>query len=273
MDYTKLLGAAVVLGIASTARGADAALKARARRLLEEHRDAVVTVKLVLSTRMIMMGREMNKRESKNEVTGTVIDPSGLTVTSNWAMDPMSAAMEAGAAMAGGEVQFKTETDVVDAKIVLADGTELPARVVLKDKDLDLAFVKPKEEPEEPLPHVSFSKAAVEPEILDDVILIGRLGRAVKRVNSLAVTQIAAIVKRPRKFYVCDIASGFTHIGCPVFTADGETLGVLVMRQTPGGASGAVMMLGGMQPVVLTSEDLLDVAAQAAAAWPEAEEE
>ena len=92
-------------------------------------------------------------------------------------------------------------------------------------------------------------------------------------MNSLAVTQIAAVVRKPRKFYICGIATSFTHIGCPVFTGSGETLGMLVMRQTPGGASGSVMMLGGMQPVVLTSEDLLEVAAQAAAAAPEAEEE
>ena len=199
MDYTGLLGAAVVLGLASTARGADAALKARARRLLEKHRDAVVTVKLVLSTRMIMMGREMNKRESKNEVTGTVIDPSGLTVTSNFAIDPMSAAMEASAAMAGGEGQFKTETDVVDAKIVLADGTELPARVVLKDKDLDLAFVKPKEERAGRFASLEFRKAADEPQVLDDLILIGRLGRAVKRVNSLTRTPKKGSISASRR--------------------------------------------------------------------------
>ena len=271
MRRGRMLGAAALLGLASTARGrgADAALKAMARKLLGRHSDAVVTVKVVLSTRVIMMGREANKRETKNEVTGTVIGPSGLTVISNWAMDPLSAAMEAGAAMSGAAEQFKVETDVVGVKIVLADGTEVPARIVLKDKDLDLAFAKPKEEAVGRFAYLQFTKAADEPQVLDDLILIGRLGRAVKRVNSLSIGRVTATVKKPRKFYVCDIASGFTHIGCPVFTGEGETLGLLVMRKNPAGGSAAVMMMGGMQPVVLTAEDLLEVAEQAAAAGPE----
>ena len=39
------------------------------------------------------------------------------------------------------------ETEVNDIKILLEDGAEVPAEIVLRDKDLDLAFIRPKAKP------------------------------------------------------------------------------------------------------------------------------
>jgi hypothetical protein len=266
---TAIRTACVLLALAPAA-GADPALKGRAREILDANKDAIVTVKLVVTTRFIMMGRDTNKQENTSEVTGTVLDPSGLTVLSHFATDPTSAMHQSAMDMGEGEkMQFKIESDISDVKIVRADGSEVPARIVLKDKDLDLAFVKPKEKAEAAFPHVKFAPASA-PGILDDIVAIGRMGREVKRVNSVALGYIQAVVEKPRTFYICDFMIGYSSMGCPVFNARGETLGLSVMRMNQGGGGGFGMM-GGMMPVVLPADQLLEVAQQAAAAKGEPE--
>ncbi|MBI3831366.1 MAG: trypsin-like peptidase domain-containing protein [Planctomycetes bacterium] len=250
----------LLLALCTSVRSQDAALRAKAKDLLDKHKESIVTVKVVTTTRYIYLGRETHKQENKLEVSGTVIDPSGLTVLSNYTTDPFSGE-EFSFENGGDKVDFKPETSVSDLKIVLADGTEIPADFVLKDKDLDLAFVKPKEKPAQPLPSLAFAKPAAEPELLEEIISIGRLGREVNRASCVKTGNIEALVKKPRTFYVTD--SNF--LGCPVFNAKGETLGLAVMRRSPIKGQN---MFGGASQVVLPSEDLLEVAKQAAEAKP-----
>lgn len=259
--------AVLCLVCAASARAADEGLKAKAREILKANQEGIVTVKMVISMYYVFGGQQQNKQEYKSEASGTVIDPSGLTVLSLYASNPNAAYADMSMSMGGENMEFKLESSVTDSKIVLADGTEIPAVQVLKDKDLDLVFVKPKEKQEKPWPCVKFTKAA-DPAELDDIVLVGRLGRAVNRVSSLALGSVQALVQKPRKFYVCDLATGFSSMGCPVFNAKGETLGLSVIRMNPvkGGGGG---IFGGMQPVVLPSEDLLEVTQQALVAKPE----
>ena len=257
--------AAWACGLAACA--ADAALRAAAREVQARNQDAAVTVKLVTTRRWVMEGREGQKDESKSEVCGTVVDPSGLTVLSNFASDPTAQMAEMSFTSGGEKMDFKIQTDVTDVKMILADGTEIPAQRVLTDKDLDLVFVRPAEKPGKPLPYVAFAKSA-EPELLDDVITLSRLGREVNRVTAIGLGTICAIVKKPRTFYVSDLASGFTSMGCPVFNAKGQTLGLCVVRQDPVKGGGG-RLFGAMQPVILPAEDLLEVVKQALAAKAE----
>ena len=57
------------------------------REILAKCQQAVVTVKLAIKQSMSMGGHD-SKSESKTETTGTVIDPSGLTVVSLATTDP-----------------------------------------------------------------------------------------------------------------------------------------------------------------------------------------
>jgi hypothetical protein len=246
--------------------GADAALRAVVKQAQAQSQDAIVTVRLVIVKRFILAGRESQKDESKTEVTGTVVDPSGLTVLSNWASDPMANAMEMSFSTGGEKMDVKMESDVTEVKIVAADGAEIPAQLVLKDKDLDLVFVRPKEKQEKSFACLNFA-AAPEPEVLDEIFSLARLGREVNRVVAVSTGAICALVRKPRTFYVTDLASGFMNTGCPVFNAKGQTLGLAVIRQNPvkGMSHG---LIGGMQPVILPAADLLEVIQQAHTAKP-----
>src|SRR5262249_41028814 len=115
----------------------------KGRAIFAKNHLSVVTVQLVLKSKVSMPGMGGQSNESRQDATGTVLDPSGLTVLSLSNTDPGQLVQSM---MAGGDEdsRFKVETELTDVKILLEDGTEIPAEVVLRDKDLDLAFVRPK---------------------------------------------------------------------------------------------------------------------------------
>ena len=175
LNYRRIAAVLVIaLAVASSAVFADEAGVA-GRGLLDKHKNAVVTIKLVIKQQMAMMGNS-NDEELKTEVTGTVIDASGLTVVALSSTDPTSMMMDMMGSMGGSLDGFKMESRVTDAKILTDDNKEIPAKVVLRDKDLDLAFIRPLEPAETPFQFIDLGDSAA-PEILDELIAINRLGK------------------------------------------------------------------------------------------------
>src|SRR5437879_5337251 len=60
----------------------------KAREVFKRHQKAVVTVQIVLKATYTSSGRTSPASESKRDITGTVVDPSGLTVLSLSECDP-----------------------------------------------------------------------------------------------------------------------------------------------------------------------------------------
>src|SRR6267378_7948346 len=63
---------------------------AKGREIFKKYQASVITVQLVVKSKMGFAGLGGDSRESKQEVSGTVIDPSGLTVVSLSSTDPTS---------------------------------------------------------------------------------------------------------------------------------------------------------------------------------------
>lgn len=235
----------------------------RGRAIMGEHRDAVVTISLVLQQRMSFPGSPSRNEETKTEATGTVISPTGLTVISLSKADP-SALLEAMMGSSGPQ-GLQMETEIVDARIMLRDGTEIPAEVILRDNDLDMAFVRPVEKLDSTFAYVDLTKDAV-PELLDQLITLNRLGKVAGRAHSASVERVDAIVKRPRTFYIPGTDPTNTNLGCPAFDLDGNIVGFFLMRaiRTSGGGRS---MFGGsndsIRVIILPARDVLDAAAQA----------
>jgi len=255
----RVAGAAlmVCLALPTLARADDAATKGR--QTMSQWADAVVSLKIVAKMRMSAKGREMQEEEQANEAKATVIDPSGLMVASLSDVDPsrmVEMRMQE-------DPDFKVEANITDLKIRLADGKEIPAKIVLRDKDLDLAYVRPKEKLPAPLPAVDLSNAA-KPQVLDEIVVLGRLGEAVNRAPSASLDRILAIVEKPRTLYVPGITTMMAGLGCPVFTLDGKVVGLLVMRSIPRGAGGSGSPYGDNMPVIIPAADVLEGVKQAA---------
>jgi S1-C subfamily serine protease len=236
----------------------------KGRQVFKDNQHAVVTVQLVIKSKVSMGGRGGQANESRQDVTGTIIDPSGLTVVSLSATDPGQMYQNVMSSMSGDDdSRFKVETELSDLKLLMDDGTEVPAEVALRDRDFDLAFIRPKAKLAAPLPAIDLTKSG-KAQLLDQVIALNRLGNAAGRAYAASVERISAIVERPRLFYVPESSMTTTALGAPAFTLDGKILGMFVMRAIKA-SSGAGMMMNqqnNMTGIILPAEDILKAAKQ-----------
>jgi hypothetical protein len=141
---------------------------------------------------------------------------------------------------------------------------------VLRDKDLDLAFVRPTEKPAKPLAAVDLSKDG-KPAMFDELMLLGRMGAIGGRVASASIFRVEAVVRKPRSYYLVDQNAVTGRLGSPAFTMDGKVAGILLLRamEAQDGGSGPLeMVFGGigrlgLYPVILPAEEVAAVAKQA----------
>jgi hypothetical protein len=239
----------------------------KGREIFKKHQHAVLTVQVVVKMKFSVPGLGGQDNESKQDVTATVVDPSGLAVLSLSSIEPGNMLENLMAGMADEDAKFKMETELTDVKMLLDDGSELPAEVVLRDKDLDLAFVRPKTKPASPMAALDLTKSSTA-QVLDQVITLNRLGKAAGRAYAVSVERITAVVQKPRLFYIPDSTMTSTSQGSPGFTTDGNLLGIFVIRSVSSKGSG--MSMFSMQPegltgIILPAADVLKAAKQAPA--------
>jgi len=244
-------GLAGVLTVLVTSAATD--IESAARATAEQNGKAVVTVRLVLKLKT--GGQE---HEQKVEAPGVVIDPTGLTVASASSIDPSGAFRRM---LDGQRQRMNIESEVKEPVILLEDGTELEAAVVLKDTDLDLAFIRPRDARLK-LPAVALKPRAGTVPLLTRIYVLGRLSKLGNRALSVATGEVRAYVRGPAPYYVADGESS-AFVGSVAYTADGVPLGVFVKRfattidSSSGRGSDSVMTV--LRPV----DKVLELAAQA----------
>ena len=257
MNLGAVVALALALGGIQTFCRADE-VTSQARAIYEKNSHGVVTVELVQKS---SAGRgNSGPREAKQSVTGTVLDATGLTVVSLTTCDPSEFYRRL-------SEDFKGDVEITDVRLLLDDGTELPAEIVLRDKDLDLAFIRPKTKVASPMTSIDF-KTTTTADLLDTVISLNRLKQSVGRTYSVSLERVASIVRKPRTFYVPDSSQSQTSLGCPAFALNGKVLGLFVMRAVS--AAGAGNMRDCYSEVIIPAEDVLKGAAQAPEAHPDA---
>jgi hypothetical protein len=242
----------------------------KGREIFKNNQRAVVTVQVVVKMKFSVPGMGGQDNESKQDVTGTVVDPSGLTVLALSSCEPGDMLQNMMAGMSDEDMKFKMETELSDVKLLLDDGTEMPAEIVLRDKDLDLAFVRPISKPASQMTALNLSKSATA-QVLDQVITLNRLGKAAGRAYAASVERISAVVQKPRLFYIPGSEMTSTALGSPAFSLDGNVLGVFVMRsvsQKGGGMGMFNFRPQGLTTIILPAADILKAAKQAPEARP-----
>lgn len=254
-----ILGAVIAMlaGPAMTAH-ADP-LAEQGRDIFKKNQRAVVTVQVVQKSSYSVPGRSSSPTETKQDLTGTVVDPSGLTVLALSACDPVEMYKHM---MAEEYSKYKVDSEVSDIKILLDDGTEIPSEIVLRDKDLDLAFIRPKAKPASPMAAVDLSQASPA-EMLDQVITLNRLNRAAGRAYAASVERISAVIKKPRTFYIPDATMSTTTLGSPAFSLNGNVLGMVVMRTVNSAGGSSANYRDSLTSIILPASDILKAAKQA----------
>jgi hypothetical protein len=255
--HSHLTLAALILGLAGMAfPGQASELAEKGREIFKRNQHAVVTVQVVLK---LTYSGAAKSTETRQEITGTVIDPAGLTVLALSAADPSEMYQRV---LADPGSQPKLETEVTDLKILLADGTELPAEIVLRDKDLDLAFIRPKTKPGSPMAAVDFSQSTPV-QLLDEIITLNRLNSAAGRAYAASVERISAVIEKPRTFYIPDSTMTATTLGSPAFAFDGKVVGLFVMRAVNAKGGSSRNLRENMTEIILPAADILKCAKEA----------
>jgi len=224
------------------------------RDLVQRCANSIIGIEMVVTLKMTMGDRALPPRENKIDVNGTVLNAAGLTVTSLTAIDPRMQfeAMRGSMGPAGARMEI-SETDFKEVKLRLTDGTEVPARVVLKDGDLDLAFIAPELEAGAAKHEFSPVKLSDPSEgtLLNTYFIVARASKALQRVPVVLPTLIIGTVEKPRRVFLVTAQ----QLGCPVFDLNGRILGLNLHHLSSGRSSGIV---------VLPAADVDEIAQQAA---------
>lgn len=224
--------------------------RAAARELLATRGGAVVHVLGTARLRANQGGKDMPMPDQRIQALATVLDRSGLAVMSLTAIDPselMSAQLSRGRA-AGAAVTVTAESS--DLRYRMPDGREIAARVVLRDKELDLAFLRPAEEPAAAMTAVDVFAAKVL--AVDPVIVLQRLPEVAGWQTTALLYSVQAVVEKPRTFYI--LTGGVA--GAPVFDTRGQFVGVVLRLKNESDAANAPL-------IVLPANDIREVAKQA----------
>jgi S1-C subfamily serine protease len=223
---------------------------AAGRALVKRYADTIVSVELVV---VVKTGGERGSqsREVKRETNGTMIAGNGLTVTSLSLIDPRAAA--------GGRAAEGPETEFKEVKLRLADNSEVAAQVILKDSDLDLAFIAPESAAAAAGHTFAFVKLenAADATVLGNYYEITRMPKTLQRTPIVQMSTVVGMIERPRRFVLVTEQTP----GCPVFDAQGKVLGLSVYYSS-GGRQVANM--------ILPAADVADMANQAMLAKPDA---
>jgi S1-C subfamily serine protease len=242
--------AAAVCGTAGPgARAQSLDDRAAARDVVRKRSDAVVMVLATVKLRLTIAGREQTTDQAA-QTNATVLDASGLAVLSLSQLQPDDMVARRFPSTPGSRVEVTSEPS--DIRMHLADGRELPARLVLRDEDLDLAFIRPIEPPSPPITFVD--AASAKPALLDLLTAVQRTSESTSWVTAASFATVQLVIDKPRTYY--QVAGG-GGLGSPLFDLSGRFVGVTLMRNTGTRGSGT--------PGVLPAEDIREVAKQAPA--------
>ena len=222
--------------------------RAFARDLIAKKSSAFITVLATGKMHMTMNGKEATNDLPVN-IGATVLTPQGLAVTSLSAIQPENFLNARARAQGGAAAQMQVTSEITDIRMRLPDGREVPAQVVLRDADLDLAFLRPTDAPAQPMAVVT--EASGKPAVMDLVITLSRTDENLgyRAIGSFGTVEI--VIDRPRTYYLLN--DGRT-VGSPVFDMQGRLVGITVTRATGG--------RGGPSIGVLPADDIREVAKQ-----------
>jgi len=262
MTLLRLAAASFLALGASAAFAAESAPKIEetARRLFKAHADSVITVRATVALTMSAGDSPSQSRDQAVEEFGTVVTADGLVVVAASAIDPATAADGRTVNMRGSQVKLSVTSEVKEARLIMPDGAEIPATVVFKDRDLNLAYLAPEAGAEEakdakftPIDPTSTQPLGV----LDEVVVLSRLDKAMGRAACVECDAVRATLEKPRAYYSIHIST----TGLPVFGVSGRFAGLTTTRFGSAGDNGGISM----SPVVLPASEVVKSIAQAKA--------
>lgn len=182
--------------------------------IADAHSKSVVSIKMSLKYE-----GSFGEHEQEREVTGVIIDPTGLILCSNSQSGGVPPSMQD--RMSGVTVTPR------DIKVFVGDDTEgLEGKLIARDSELDLAWVKISDLKGTALSSIDLA-TGVTPALGDEMVGIGRLSKYFDRAPILTFCRVAAFVKKPRSLV---LPSDMNDLGIPVFTGGGKLVGITIIQ-------------------------------------------
>jgi S1-C subfamily serine protease len=230
---------------------------AGAKKVFAEKQDAIIWItgiaKISLSASGATEGMpSIPDEEVKVMALGTIVSPDGIVVTMLSQIDPASGVKGRTIRTEKGTAKLDATSVMKELKVVMPDGTEVPAELVMKDVNLDIAVVRIKTSSKEAagMTYTSVDlKASAEGHVLDEVVTVTRMPELFNRVPAVSPGYIGMVTKKPRVFLRANGATG----GCPTFNMDGKLIGITAGR-TKGGQV--------VEVALIPAADILDVVEQ-----------
>lgn len=230
-----------------------------ARKIFDTQKDSLLWISVVAKVSFTSEGAtdspmNLPEQENKLEAYATVISSDGLLVTALSAID--QSRLISGREITtrtGSRVKLDATVDIKEVRIILPDGEEVPADVIFKDTDLDLAFIRARADSKQfksakfiPVDLKNSAKAV----IAEETVTLMRADDVLNRQPSVARGQVTVLVSKPREFVRVTSAAP----GTPTFNMDSKLLGI-----------GTVRIVQGKQPtvVLIPASEVVELAEQA----------
>lgn len=243
---------------------AEARKKETINKLMKDQAPAIVTIEFI--AKESIMGQE---QKNEMEATGVMVSADGLVLTANSRLQGMmSMAMKMAGGMMGGMMggMPPIQSDTENLRVVVGNETvEYEAKLVARDSDLDLAWVRIVDPKDRKYSYLDFNDAA-KLEIGDSYYTISRMAKRFDRVPTVGSSTISAAIENPRPLLV-----GAGSFGSPVFDSNGKVAGFIITQPPEEGESEAVSLDGLMtmgNGFILPAPKLVEALKQAKDAKP-----
>lgn len=254
MSRVWLRSSLIAAGVVGAAAGG---IESVGRALAEKAAPAVIPITAVL--RIESPQAPAGGQERPIEIYGTLVSEDGMILVSATSLSPLN---NIGDVLAGSGMT----TRVSRIRARLANGLEVALRQLITDEEMDLTCLVPEAGAEVSAPvvwpaPVTFERG-VRAELCDSVLTVGRSGEIFRWAPVVGIQQIICRVDEPRTYYVT--AGPYSGgVGTPIFRADGQALGMTVIRREPAAIHPGRSMPFNQVLVVLPSDAVAEFIEQA----------
>ena len=194
-------------------------VRGAAKQLVEARADA----SLVLT-----VTRKMQRGDKTFEIHAIPVNGEGLLVTSLKAIENNRLAGVAGlAAMMNQAGQAQDSGELTRVAWIRPDATEAEGELVLKDENLDLAFVRIRKDGDAALPPAPAAVGKA-PGLLQEVISIHRLSAEFQREAALSMGRVSSLIQTPAELFQ---VPELNTVGSACYSLSGEWLGMVALVQ------------------------------------------
>ena len=221
--YRWMIASALAASLALPAVAAHADdVPAQIQSLVAKQSAAIVTVKAVLKMQATGGGASQSS-ESRTEMQGVVVDPSGLIMVSSVPFSPEKLMEMMG--MPKDSTSDSPKITPTDFKVIFErDEKEYPAFLAATDTTLGLTFIQITDLAGRAVTPVTFADAPA-PALGDPVFALSRLSKGYDYALFYESARVSGAIAKPRAALMLD--GSISELGLPIFTLSGAPVGVL----------------------------------------------